>query len=120
MALSDDFYAGVNRKYWERREYLIPELRKLGFRISTPQSAYYAFCDFGGVAKLKEFYDKEDDLGAAMYLLKEVGVASVPGSNFYSPGTDNRQHYKKYLRICFCRDLNDLKEAVKRMQKLLA
>ena len=72
-----------------------------------------------GCSKLKSFYESGDDLAAAMFLLKECGVASVPGSNFYSKETAAGAESKTYLRICFCRDMADLKEAVKRMQKLV-
>jgi aspartate/methionine/tyrosine aminotransferase len=54
---------------------------------------------------------------AAMHLLKNVGVACVPGSNFY--GNKDSPEAGKYLRFAACRSDSDLEEASKRLQKLI-
>jgi aspartate/methionine/tyrosine aminotransferase len=51
---------------------------------------------------------------AAMYLIKETGVASVPGDNFYAVGDFG----SSYLRFAFCRNIKTLREAAKRLEMI--
>ena len=53
-------------------------------------------------------------MAAALHLIDEVGVASVPGDNFYATGTAGDQ----YLRFAFCRSLSTLEEAAHRLSSL--
>lgn len=109
----DDYYEGLRRKYAERRDLLVTALRTLGFEItSIPRAAYYAFCRYGEVPALRGFVKRPRD--AAMFLIRAVGVACVPGDVFYDKTSDN----KEYLRFCFCRQTPQLREAVQRLQKL--
>ena len=56
-----------------------------------------------------------DDVEFARYLVKDVGVAAVPGSSFYkTPGVG-----KTKLRFCFCKRDETLQEADRRLQKLV-
>lgn len=109
LDIPTEFYLRLRHKYQERRDYLIPELRKLGFECCMPNSAYYAFVRFRNVPALKG----KTAADAAMFILKKVGVASVPGYNFYHGG-----HNHEYIRFCFCRKLLDLNAAIERMQTL--
>ena len=53
---------------------------------------------------------------AAMYLVKEVGVATVPGDNFYATGNDG----DRYLRFAFCRSVETLEAGIERLRARLA
>jgi aspartate/methionine/tyrosine aminotransferase len=53
-------------------------------------------------------------MAAALHLIEAVGVASVPGDNFYTPGAADDQ----YLRFAFCRSLPTLEEAARRLSTL--
>jgi aminotransferase len=56
-----------------------------------------------------------DDVAFARYLVKDVGVAAVPGSSFYkTPGAGRTK-----LRFCFCKRPETLMEADRRLEKLL-
>ena len=50
-----------------------------------------------------------------MFLIQEVGVASVPGDNFYRVGNEG----DVYLRFAFCRSLESLQEAERRLTEHL-
>jgi aminotransferase len=54
------------------------------------------------------------DVEFARFLVKEVGVAAVPGSSFYSNPAAGRTK----LRFCFCKKDETLVEADKRLEKL--
>ncbi len=55
-----------------------------------------------------------DDVAFAHYLVKEVGVAAVPGSSFYR----NAERGRTKLRFCFCKRDETLLEADRRLSAL--
>ena len=56
-----------------------------------------------------------DDVEFARYLVKEIGVAAVPGSSFYG----NPALGRSKLRFCFCKRDETLAEADQRLAKLI-
>jgi len=56
-----------------------------------------------------------NDLEFARYLVRDVGVAAVPGSSFYKQAANGRTK----LRFCFCKRDETLMEADRRMAKLV-
>jgi aminotransferase len=56
-----------------------------------------------------------DDVAFARYLVKDVGVAAVPGSSFYQDGAKGRTK----LRFCFCKRDDTLAEADRRLESLV-
>ncbi|CAJ1940637.1 unnamed protein product [Cylindrotheca closterium] len=113
FTLPDEFFQGLCRKYKERVRKLEGVLASVGFGIVSPQGAYYLFVDYTEVEKL----NGKSCLEAAMYLLKEVGVACVPGDNFY--GTIASKQAARHLRFAACRSPEDLDEATRRIQQHL-
>lgn len=107
------FLEEIPRKYLRRREILIPALRKIGFEVATPDSAYYAFCNYKKIEKLKKMTPTE----ASMFLVKICGVATVPGDNFYS--RHKHDQGQNYIRFCFVRTDDILLEAIARLEKWL-
>src|SRR5262249_10304300 len=63
--------------YRERRDVLLPALTAAGFRVHHPAGAYYAMTD------IRDLTD-DDDVAFARRLIAEPGVATVPGSSFFS------------------------------------
>jgi len=57
-----------------------------------------------------------DDVAFAKYLVKEIGVAAVPGSSFYQNPVDGRTH----VRFTFCKKESTLQAAADRLAKLRA
>jgi len=105
--LGDDYYEGLARDYRRRRDILCAGLLKAGFKCRPPQGAYYVMADFSGLS------DLPDDKFAA-WLTIEHGVASVPGSSFYSRPELGR----KYVRFAFCKTDEMLQQAVERLQRV--
>jgi aminotransferase len=103
-----DYYDGLAADYRERRDVLYDGLREAGFSCSRPAGAYYLLADFSSIR------DDMDDTEFALWLAREVGVASVPGSSFYSrPGHGSRQ-----VRFAFCKTRELLAEAGERLRGL--
>ena len=55
-----------------------------------------------------------DDVEFARYLVKDVGVAAVPGSSFYK----NADKGRTKLRFCFCKKDDTIAEAERRLSKV--
>ena len=111
LTLDDDFYREVGQSYYRKREILISGLRDVGFRITPPEGSYYLFANYRDVEALKD----KSPMDAAMFLIEKVGVATVPGDNFYRVGDEGND----YLRFAFCRSVESLEEGVRRFKTRL-
>jgi aspartate/methionine/tyrosine aminotransferase len=113
LQMPDAYFGNLSERYKRRVQTLGNTLSEIGFQVVMPQGAYYLFVDYRQVNVLKGM----DAMEATMYLLKNVGVACVPGSNFY--GNKDSPEARKYLRFAACRSDADLEEASKRLRKLM-
>ena len=68
----------------------------------------------GAIGKAGEYRVQKDDVEFAQYLVREIGVAAVPGSSFYR----NAEFGRTKLRFCFCKQEETLREADRRLAKL--
>ncbi len=106
---ADDYYHKLGDIYQKKRDYLVNNLNEIGFECVVPQGAYYIMTGFNK-------FGFDNDVEFARYLVEKIGVAVVPGSSFY------RAESKKsagFVRFCFCKKEETLKNAVIRL-KLLA
>ena len=110
LAMPAAFFRDLGRGYADKRAVLGGALREAGFRMTEPRGAYYFLADYRGVADLAQL----DPLPAAMHLIERVGVAAVPGDNFYERSRDGA----RYLRFAFCRGRETLEEAAHRLRRL--
>jgi aminotransferase len=107
LALPVSYYETLAAKYAARRDRLMPVLAEAGFRCFRPRGAYYIMTDISG-------FGFADDVEFTKYLVKEIGVAVVPGSSFYRDPKDGSQQ----VRFAFCKKDETLDEAAKRLRKL--
>ena len=105
------FFAGIAEGYRQKRNLLVGGLSEIGFAVTPPEGAYYLFADYRGVPALAQMSPTQ----AAMFLIEHAGVATVPGDNFYTTGHEG----DRYLRFAFCRSLETLEAAVKRLRARL-
>ena len=110
LQMPDAFFKTIHILFQQKRDLLINALRSIGFKITPPDGAYYLFADYRSVPLLSQMNPTD----AAMHLIEHLGVASVPGDNFYREGTNGNS----YLRFAFCRHLDTLKEAARRLENL--
>ena len=109
LAMPQSFYDEVAREYLERRDTLLRILDETGFESNPTRGAYYVMADVSHLGL-------GDDVEVAMHMTKEVGVAVVPGSSFFS-----RPELGKHLvRFAFCKKLETLEEAGARLRKAFA
>ncbi|MEY4069472.1 MAG: hypothetical protein RL721_86 [Candidatus Eisenbacteria bacterium] len=107
LAMPDSYYEELAARYRERRDYLVPILEQAGFRPIAPRGAYYVMTDLSD-------FGFPDDVTFAHWLVREVGVAGVPGSSFHSNPADGSQR----LRFHFARKRETLEAAAERLQSL--
>jgi aspartate/methionine/tyrosine aminotransferase len=113
LTLPDDYFSSLSEKYRRRVQRLARTLKGLGFDVISPQGAYYLFVNYKDVPQLKTM----TSMDAAMYLLKDVGVACVPGDNFYGKPSDDSNNC--YLRFAACRSDGELEKAVEKLESHL-
>ncbi len=105
--LGPDYYDNLADEYRERRNMLCRGLLDAGFKLEPPEGSYYVLADFSGIS------DQPDDQFAA-WLTTEMGVATVPGSSFFSDSEQGRN----LVRFAFCKQLDTLREAVNRLRSM--
>ena len=101
------YYETLAREYLARRDRLLGILTGAGFHCFKPHGAYYIMTDISP-------FGFPDDITFAKFLVKEIGVAAVPGSSFYQNPVDGRAH----LRFTFCKTEKTFQAAAERLAKL--
>ncbi|PYS95986.1 MAG: aminotransferase [Acidobacteria bacterium] len=107
LALPRDYYLRLAEGYGARRDRLLPALRGAGFKAYVPRGAYYIMTGI-------DAFGFADDVGFARHLVRDLGVAVVPGSSFYSHPADGAQQ----VRFAFCKRDSTLDDAASRLRRL--
>jgi aspartate/methionine/tyrosine aminotransferase len=107
MNLPDAYYAKLAADYRARRDRLLGALEATGLRTYPPDGAYYVMAD---VAALTD----EDDVTFARRQTEDPGVATVPGSSFYSRPELGRTK----IRFAFPKRPETLDEAAARLARI--
>src|SRR5262245_6106142 len=107
LSLPPSYYDHLQKDYEARRDLILPELEKAGFGTFRPDGAYYIMTDINA-------FGLKDDVEFTRHLIREVGVACVPGSSFYSDPALGAQQ----VRFCFCKKDETLMLAAERLKKL--
>jgi len=113
LRLPPAYYVRLREAYQARRDLLWGYIERAGFVAWKPSGAYYILTD---VTRFMKATGIPDDYAFAMYLIKEVGVATVPGSSFYA----HTELGRTKIRFCFPKTDDMLREAGERLQKLRA
>jgi len=97
------------RAFKERHDYVVDALNQIpGISCSPADGAFYAFANVQGAI---DHLGLRNDLEFAEALLEQAGVAVVSGSAF---GLDG------HMRISYATSMDNLREAMARIDKLLA
>jgi aspartate/methionine/tyrosine aminotransferase len=90
LELPDSYYAELQASYTTKRELFLSYLRRAELRFTEPEGAYYVMVD------VSEF-GCPSDTAFCEWLIREVGVATVPGSSFF------REPENRYIRFHFAK-----------------
>jgi aspartate/methionine/tyrosine aminotransferase len=107
LSLPQEYYAKLAENYRTRRDHLIPSLEAAGFKCFRPRGAYYVMTDISA-------FGHANDVEFVNYLVKDIGVAAVPGSSFYRDAQDGARQ----VRFAFCKKLETLDAAAQKLSKL--
>jgi len=105
--LPRSYYDALAADYQARRDKLCSALLSVGFDLEPPQGAYYVMADATA-------FGAPDDVAFARHLVRDLGVATVPGSSFFHDKALGR----RYVRFCFCKQDATLDAAIERLRNL--
>ncbi len=105
LEFSDAYYDELQELYTHKKDLFINGLKELNIPHTEPQGAYYVIVD------ISEFgYDS--DLDFCVDLIKNVGVAAVPGSSFF------KEEENRYIRFHFAKKDETLLAALDRLKDM--
>jgi aminotransferase len=107
LRMPRSYYDHLQTDYLMRRDRLLPVLKQAGFQCFDPDGAYYVMTDISA-------FGYKDDIEFSKFLVKDIGVAVVPGSSFYHEPELGRSQ----VRFTFCKRDETLAAAEERLQKL--
>jgi aspartate/methionine/tyrosine aminotransferase len=105
LRIDRSYYQTLAKEYEERRNFLAQILDEAGFRIYRPYGAYYIMTDV-------KHFGVSDDVAFAFYLVEKFGVATVPGSSFYSRPSLGATK----VRFCFPKKRETLELAAEKLK----
>lgn len=105
LKFDDSYYKDLTHIYTEKRELFLNGLDAIGLKYYKPEGAYYVMVNIEefGVPSDTEFAEK---------LIKEVGVAAVPGSSFF------KEDVNTYIRFHYAKKTSTLEAALERLQNI--
>ena len=105
LEFNEDYYDELQKLYTHKKDLFINGLKELNIPHTEPQGAYYVMVD------ISEFgYDS--DLDFCVDLIKNVGVAAVPGSSFF------KEEENRYIRFHFAKKDETLLAALDRLKDM--
>lgn len=96
--------AAMRESFLQRRNYLVHELRRIGFAVHVPQGAFYVFPNIEKICKSSQIFCED--------LLQEERVALVPGTAFGSAG-------EGFVRISYAYSIEEIKEALVKIERFV-
>ena len=111
LAFEDSYYAEFNRMYQAKRDYFLAGLDRIGLKHNVPQGTYFVMVDIGEFLELPQFRGWSD-LEFCEWMIREIGVAAVPGSSFF------REPVNNLIRLHFAREQATLDEVIQRLSRL--
>ncbi|MBK6750081.1 MAG: aminotransferase class I/II-fold pyridoxal phosphate-dependent enzyme [Pyrinomonadaceae bacterium] len=107
LSLPQGYYDELQREYQKKRDFIVPVLKNAGFKCDFPEGAYYVMADISA-------FGFANDIEFTKHLIREIGVAVVPGSSFYHDSRLGSQ----MVRFCFCKKDETLEAAAENLRKL--
>ena len=107
LNLPYSYYEELAAHYTHMKDLFLGGLKRMGVHYTEPQGAYYVLVDIDPYR-----HKGESDYDFCVRMVKEVGVAAVPGSSFF------REDVNNLMRLHFAKSDAVLLEALNRLEKL--
>jgi aminotransferase len=109
LSMPPESYVALAADYQGKRDLMREILARHGFTSYRPGGAYYTIADVAP-------FGFKSDTEFAIHLVKDIGVATIPGSSFYLDPASAPQT----VRFCFSKRNETLAEADRRLARLSA
>ncbi|MBQ9686575.1 MAG: pyridoxal phosphate-dependent aminotransferase [Oscillospiraceae bacterium] len=113
LNFAEDYYRELNALYTKKRKRFLDGLDRIGLKHNIPEGTYFVMVDISDFLALPQFAGWTD-LAFCEWMIREIGVAAVPGSSFF------REPVNHLIRLHFARSEATIDEAIDRLGKLAA
>ena len=107
----ESYYENLLAVYTKKRQYFLDGLDRIGLKHNIPQGTYFVMIDIQEFLNLPQFAGYTD-LEFCEWMIKNIGVAAVPGSSFF------REDVNNLIRLHFAREEKTMDEALARLAKM--
>ena len=107
----DSYYEDLLKTYTEKRQYFLDGLDRIGLKHNVPQGTYFVMIDIQEFLDMPKFAGYTD-MEFCEWMIKNVGVAAVPGSSFF------KEEVNHLIRLHFARTKETIDEAINRLGKM--
>ena len=92
----ESYYENLLDTYTKKRNHFLEGLDRIGLKHNVPQGTYFVLIDIQEFLDLPQFAGYSD-LEFCEWMIKNIGVAAVPGSSFFKEDVRNlvRFHFAK-------------------------
>lgn len=105
------YYDDLLALYTDKRKRFLDGLDKIGLKHNIPQGTYFVMVDIQDFLNLPQFAGYSD-LEFCEWMIREIGVAAVPGSSFF------REPVNNLIRLHFARSEETIDEALRRLSRM--
>ena len=113
LELPESYYTELQTIYTRKRDFFCSGLDRIGLKHNIPQGTYFVMLDIRAFLDLPQFQGYTD-LEFCEWMIKNIGVAAVPGSSFF------REPVNHLIRLHFARQQSTLAEALHQLEKMAA
>ena len=111
LELPDSYYEDLKNLYTKKRDFFCRGLDEAGLKHNVPAGSYFVMVDISEFLELPRFRGMTD-LEFCEWMIREIGVAAVPGSSFF------REPVNHLIRLHFARSKETLAEALRRLSRM--
>ena len=111
LLFPQSYYDRLLETYTKKRDYFLEGLDRIGLKHNVPQGTYFVLIDIQEFLDLPQFAGWTD-LEFCEWMIRNVGVAAVPGSSFF------KEEVNHLIRLHFAREEATIDEAISRLGRL--
>lgn len=111
LNFGDNYYQELQSIYTKKRDIMLKGLDEIGLKHNIPQGTYFVLIDISDFLALPQF-SGYTDLEFCEWMIKNIGVAAVPGSSFF------REDVNHLIRLHFAREESTINDALNKLSKL--